>query len=51
MATYPRYAPVFRELARYLGVPAHIVSKPSSGDLAAGVPNEDLIGLTMNSWT
>lgn len=40
------YKTQIRELARYLGVPSHIVSKPSSGDLAAGVPNEDLIGLT-----
>jgi len=39
------YKTQVRELARYLGVPAHIVDKPSSGDLAAGLPNEAVIGL------
>ncbi|MBC7261564.1 MAG: NAD(+) synthase, partial [Chloroflexi bacterium] len=40
------YKTQVRELARYLGVPPHIVNKPSSGDLAAGLPNEALIGLS-----
>jgi NAD+ synthase len=40
------YKTQVRELARYLGVPAHIVDKPSSGDLAAGLPNEAVIGLS-----
>ncbi len=35
-----------RELARYLGVPPQIICKASSGDLAAGLPNEALIGLS-----
>ncbi len=39
------YKTQVRELARYLGVPTHIVDKPSSGDLAAGLPNESVIGL------
>lgn len=40
------YKTQIRELAKYLGVPARIVNKPSSGDLAAGLPNESAIGLT-----
>lgn len=40
------YKTQIRELARYLGVPAEIVDKPSSGDLAAGLPNETLLGLS-----
>jgi len=40
------YKTQVRALARYLGVPAHIVDKPSSGDLAAGLPNEAVIGLS-----
>jgi NAD+ synthase len=40
------YKTQIRELAKYLGVPAWIVNKPSSGDLAAGLPNESAIGLT-----
>jgi NAD+ synthase len=40
------YKTQVRELARYLGVQAHIVDKPSSGDLAAGLPNESVIGLS-----
>ncbi len=40
------YKTQIRELARHLGVPERIVSKPSSGDLAGGVPNEVLIGLS-----
>lgn len=42
------YKTQIRELARYLGVPQEIVNKPSSGDLAAGLPNEALIGLSYN---
>jgi NAD+ synthase len=40
------YKTQIRELARYLGVPQEIVNKPSSGDLAAGLPNEAIIGLS-----
>lgn len=40
------YKTQIRELARYLGVPEVILNKPSSGDLAAGLPNEAVIGLT-----
>lgn len=40
------YKTQIRGLARYLGVPEAILSKPSSGDLAAGLPNETVIGLT-----
>ena len=40
------YKTQIRELAKYLGVPEKIVNKPSSGDLAAGLPNESAIGLT-----
>jgi NAD+ synthase len=39
------YKTQIRQLARHLGVPAEIVDKPSSGDLAAGLPNEALLGL------
>jgi NAD+ synthase len=40
------YKTQIRALARHLGVPEEIVAKPSSGDLAAGLPNESLLGLT-----
>lgn len=40
------YKTQIRELARYLGVPPQILNKASSGDLAAGLPNEVAIGLT-----
>jgi NAD+ synthase len=40
------YKTQIRELARYLHVPDEIISKPSSGDLIAGLPNETVIGLT-----
>jgi len=40
------YKTQVRELARYLGVPEPILGKPSSGDLAAGLPNEVAIGLS-----
>jgi len=40
------YKTQIRELARYLGLPEPIISKPSSGDLAAGLPNEVVIGLS-----
>ena len=40
------YKTQIRELARYLGVPHEIINKPSSGDLAAGLPNESVIGLS-----
>ncbi len=40
------YKTQIRELARYLGVPQEIINKPSSGDLAAGLPNESVIGLS-----
>lgn len=39
------YKTQIRELAKYLELPARIVNKPSSGDLAAGLPNEIAIGL------
>jgi NAD+ synthase len=39
------YKTQIQVLARYVGVPGQIVDKPSSGDLAAGLPNEILIGL------
>ena len=39
------YKTQIKELARYLGVPEEIIQKPSSGDLAAGIPNEVFIGL------
>ncbi len=35
-----------RELARELGVPVEILAQPSSGDLAAGLPNETAIGMS-----
>lgn len=40
------YKTQIRELAKHLGVPEKILNKPSSGDLAAGLPNESAIGLT-----
>jgi NAD+ synthase len=40
------YKTQIRELGRYLGVSEAILNKPSSGDLAAGLPNEAVIGLT-----
>ncbi|MCJ7738779.1 MAG: NAD(+) synthase [Anaerolineae bacterium] len=40
------YKTQIRDLGRYLGVPEAILSKPSSGDLAAGLPNEVAIGLS-----
>lgn len=40
------YKTQIRTLAHYLGVPAQIITKPSSGDLAAGLPNETIIGLS-----
>ncbi len=40
------YKTQIRQLARFLDVPAQIVDKPSSGDLAAGLPNEAAIGMT-----
>lgn len=40
------YKTQVRELARYLDVPSQIINKSSSGDLAAGLPNEALIGLS-----
>jgi NAD+ synthase len=40
------YKTQVRQLARYLGLPTQIVNKPSSGDVAAGLPNEAVIGLT-----
>lgn len=40
------YKTQIRELARSLGVPAEILAQPSSGDLAAGLPNETAIGLS-----
>jgi NAD+ synthase len=40
------YKTQIRELARFLGLPQEIVNKPSSGDLAAGLPNESIIGLS-----
>lgn len=39
------YKTQIRELARALGVAAEILEQPSSGDLAAGLPNEIAIGL------
>lgn len=40
------YKTQIRALAHGLGVPAEIIEKPSSGDLAAGLPNEAAIGLS-----
>ena len=39
------YKTQIRELARALGVADEILRQPSSGDLAAGLPNETVIGL------
>ncbi|MEN6410867.1 MAG: NAD(+) synthase [Anaerolineaceae bacterium] len=39
------YKTQIRELARTLGVAEEILRQPSSGDLAAGLPNETAIGL------
>lgn len=39
------YKTQIRELARELGVAEAILKQPSSGDLAAGLPNETAIGL------
>jgi NAD+ synthase len=40
------YKTQIRVLAEYLDLPPRVISKPSSGDLAAGLPNEAAIGLT-----
>ncbi|MEW6568741.1 MAG: NAD(+) synthase [Chloroflexota bacterium] len=40
------YKTQIREIARCLGVPSAVIDKPSSGDLAAGLPNEAAIGLS-----
>lgn len=40
------YKTQIRQLARHVGVPPQIVNKPSSADLAAGLPNQSLIGLS-----
>lgn len=41
------YKTQIKELAKHLGVPGHIVNKPSSHDLwGRGLPNEQTIGLT-----
>lgn len=40
------YKTQIRALARELGVPEEILAQPSSGDLAAGLPNETAIGLS-----
>lgn len=40
------YKTQIRVLARALGVPEEIVNQPSSGDLAAGLPNEVAMGVT-----
>jgi NAD+ synthase len=39
------YKTQIRELAQVLGVPQEIIAQPSSGDLAAGLPNETAIGV------
>lgn len=39
------YKTQIRELGRVLGVPEEILTQPSSGDLAAGLPNEAAIGM------
>lgn len=39
------YKTQIRTLAQALGVPEEILRQPSSGDLAAGLPNETVIGL------
>jgi NAD+ synthase len=40
------YKTQIKLLAQALGVPNEIVNQPSSGDLAAGLPNEAVMGLT-----
>ncbi len=40
------YKTQIRRLASFIGVPEAIISKPSSADLIAGLPNESLIGFT-----
>lgn len=40
------YKTQIRALARALGVPEEIVNQPSSGDLAAGLPNEVALGVS-----
>lgn len=40
------YKTQIRELARALGVPDGLIRQPSSGDLAAGLPNETAIGVS-----
>ncbi len=40
------YKTQIRTLARALGVPEEIIAQPSSGDLAAGLPNEEAIGMS-----
>ncbi|UCC77830.1 MAG: NAD(+) synthase [Anaerolineales bacterium] len=40
------YKTQIRALARHLGLPPRIVTKPSSGDLFRGTPNEALIGMS-----
>ena len=40
------YKTQIRSLARALGVPEEIVKQPSSGDLAAGLPNEVALSVT-----
>ena len=40
------YKTQIRALARAVGVPEEIITRPSSGDLAAGLPNEVALGVT-----
>lgn len=40
------YKTQIRQVARAAGVPEEIIRQPSSGDLAAGLPNEAAIGLS-----
>lgn len=40
------YKNQIRDLARYLSLPECIINKPSSGDLAANLPNESAIGFS-----
>lgn len=41
------YKTQIQQLAKHIGVPGHIVTKPSSGDLfGMGMPNESIIGLS-----
>ncbi len=40
------YKTQIREVARALGVPDEIIAQPSSGDLAAALPNETAIGMS-----